>query len=232
MASLFTPAECVGCGAPLANTLKWVCVECQANMPITNFHLERENPMAQRLKEMNPAIENATAQYYYVTGGRWREVIHTMKYRKGWRLAYRVGYWYGVQLAMSPLYQDIDLVIGVPLHLRRLLTRRYNQSEKIAEGIADALATRFNRRAIKRVRNNPSQVSIFSNEQRWRNVQSLFEVRHRSDLEGLHILLVDDVFTTGATLSSCVEAILESVPTCRVSVATIAISRRNIEHVI
>ncbi len=231
MLSLFTPSECVGCGKVLVNRLDWICVECQSMMPLTGFHTDSDNPMAQRIRALNPMVVSATAQYYYINNGRWREVIHEIKYRKGWRTAQKLGYWYGSELAEEPLYRDVDLVIGVPLHPLRLLRRGYNQSEKIAEGMAKALGSHTKRGLLRRVRNNPSQVTTHSNAQRWENVHSLFEVRRPRELEGRHILLVDDVFTTGATLSSCIEAIQSRVPSCRISVATIAISRRNIDVV-
>ncbi len=183
--------------------------------------------MAIKLKSLNPAVVNATAQLIYYNMGHWREIIHEMKYRRSWRTAIKVGYWYGLDLAQSPLYQSIDMVIGIPLHPLRHLHRRYNQSEKIAKGIAQALGVEHNYSALRRIRNNPSQVSRHGGEQRWRNAESLFAVHDPKALENRDILLVDDVFTTGATMNSCIETILRSVPSCRVSVATIAIARRN-----
>ncbi len=203
-------------------------MECYAEFPHTNYHMEAENPMAQKLKSLHPSIENAAAYYFFINNGRWREVIHEMKYRSSWLTAVRMGEWYGSQLAQSPLYQDIDIVVGVPLHPSRILKRGYNQSELIALGIARSLGAEHNYKALSRVRNNPSQVSTHENAQRWLNVQSLFKLKEPQTFIGKHILLVDDVFTTGATISSCVEAILEVLPTCRLSVATIAVSRNNI----
>ncbi len=125
------------------------------------------------------------------------------------------------------MYQDIDLVIPIPLHPSRQLRRRYNQSEKIAAGIARALGAKTSNSALRRVRHNPSQVTRQRLE-RWDNVQNIFAVAHPEQLEGKRLLLVDDVFTTGATITSCIETIERSVKHCRISVATLAVSRKEI----
>ncbi|MFI3286256.1 MAG: phosphoribosyltransferase family protein [Rikenellaceae bacterium] len=226
--SLFHPAVCPGCGKKLPNRVDWICVECMAEMPRTHFHLNAENPVAQRVKDLNPAVINATSQFYYVPKGRWRAVIHQMKYHKSWFLALKLGYWYGCELRESPLFKEIDMVIAVPLHSKRLTQRRYNQSEIIAAGIANALGVKHLPHAMVRVRNNLSQVKTNSDLQRWNNVDDLFDVAKIKELNGQHLLIVDDVFTTGATLNSCIETLLSKVPSAKISVATIAVSRRHI----
>lgn len=225
--SLIYPPQCCGCDGEMSSHSDMLCVECLSSMPITNFHLDAKNPVAQRLKDLNPAIENATAQFYYVNDGRWRRVIHSMKYRGNWKVARRMGYWYGSELMESPLYGDVDLVVAVPLHPRRIFERGYNQSELIACGVAEAMGVKQCRGALHRARYNQSQVTQ-QKSQRWGNVKGIFVVRHPERLVGKHILLVDDVLTTGATITSCIEAILSSVPSCRISVATLAVSRKEI----
>ncbi len=226
--SLLFPAYCAGCNEKLSGSHEWICLRCQASMPSTYFHLDAENPMAAKLKSLCPSIENATAQFFYINKGHWRSVIHQIKYHNGWLLARKLGYWYGCELLESPIYQDIDVVVPVPLHPSRLLKRRYNQSEKIAEGVASALGIKVCRRAIVRQRNNPSQVTKLYSKQRWENVQGIFKVVRPEELEGKHLLLIDDVFTTGATIVSCIEEIQQKVSNCRISVATLAASRNEI----
>ncbi|MFI3323688.1 MAG: phosphoribosyltransferase family protein [Rikenellaceae bacterium] len=225
--ALLCPAQCIGCGTLLEGRAEWICIRCRAEIPLTYFHFDPENPMARKVKAICPSIENATAQFFYVNKGRWREVIHEIKYRRSWYTAFKIGYWYGFELQESDMFADVDLLMPVPLHRSRMLRRRYNQSEQIADGLAKALGLKVNRTALKRRSNNPSQVTR-TKQQRWRNVQGIFAVRHAEQLAGKHILLVDDVFTTGATIISCAETIKAAVPDCRISVATIAASRNEV----
>lgn len=139
-----------------------------------------------------------------------------------------LGRHYGAELKEGGLYDDIDAVVPVPLHYRKLMKRGYNQSTYIARGIARELNTRVDTRLLRRKRNNPSQAQTIHTE-RWDNVNDLFEVRRQAEyLRGKHILLVDDVFTTGATVISCIEALHRAMPDCRISVAALAVSRRGL----
>ncbi|MFR9503615.1 MAG: phosphoribosyltransferase family protein [Rikenellaceae bacterium] len=225
--ALLYPAHCVACGKLLEGRVEWICIPCRADIPLTHFHIDPANPMTSRLKDIFPQVESATAMFYYINKGKWRNVIHEMKYNNSWLSAVKMGIWYGSDLKESPIYQDIDVVIPVPLHFSRLLKRRYNQAEKIAEGISKAMGIKLCRHTLRRIRNNPSQVTQ-TKDQRWSNVQGLFAARNTKQLRGKHILLVDDVFTTGATISACIEALIKAIPDCRISVATLAVSRNEI----
>ena len=169
-----------------------------------------------------PIVE-ASSYLYFKTDDRWRKMVHRLKYGGEWRLGLTFGELYGAELRSSGLYDDIDLVVPVPLHIMKYLKRKYNQSEYIAEGIAKEFGVKVDRRALRRRRNNPSQTRQHASD-RWLNVDDLFAVRNPERLENKHILLVDDVLTTGATLSSCLYALRRDVPTCRVSIATLAVA--------
>ncbi len=227
LASLFYGARCAACGKEMDDTENFICLECRLKMPTTSFHNDYDNPMASRVRSLTPRVEGVAAFFYYINKGRWRDVIHSIKYHNMWYTARRLGRWYGSELADSKYFQDIDVVVPIPLHRARRLHRRYNQSEKIAEGIAQELGVKVLPNAVIRSRNNPSQVTRSSRE-RWSNVSDIFRVKDPSQLTGKHILIVDDVFTTGATITSCIDIIEQSVPDCRISVATLAVSRRHI----
>ena len=122
------------------------------------------------------------------------------------------------------LYDGVDVLVPVPLHWRKRLRRGYNQSEYLTEGMARSLGCRVDTRSVVRRVHNKSQ-ALSGREHRWENVQGIFGVRHPERLIGKHILLVDDVFTSGFTIASCAEEILRRVPECRLSVATLAVSR-------
>jgi len=134
-----------------------------------------------------------------------------------------MGAWYGGELAAGGLYAGVDVVVPVPLHLRKRLHRGYNQAEYIARGIAESLGVPVDVHSVRRHRHNPSQ-ALKEHRQRWENVRGIFSVRRPGRLCGKHILLVDDVLTTGATVTSCAEAILAAVPDVRISIA-----RHNLE---
>ena len=121
--------------------------------------------------------------------------------------------------------EELARLFPVPLHWRKRLRRGYNQAEYLAEGIARALRAEVDRHSVRRIRNNPAQ-ALHRHTERWDNVEGIFAVRRPERLAGHHLLLVDDVLTTGATLLSCAETILRAAPDCRLSVAVLAVPQR------
>jgi ComF family protein len=146
-----------------------------------------------------------------------------------WQIAYNLGVWYGAELKASTLYDDVDIIIPLPLHPIKSIMRGYNQSRYLAEGIAKMLGATVDSSAIRRTRNNPSQARLKRGE-RWESVDNLFRVTKPERLRGKHILIVDDVLTTGATLYNCMLAIHTALPDARISFATLAVTQR-ISHI-
>jgi len=203
-----------------------VCTRCRYTVPLTGFWMHRSNPVRERLADHIP-IEEASGFLYFAHGSGWRELIHRFKYDGAWRLARDMGIWYGHELVRSGLYDRTEVIVPVPLHPLKRLRRGYNQSEYIARGIGRVLGVPVDERSVRRSRNNPSQ-ALHAKRDRWANVDGIFAVRRPERLAGRHILLVDDVLTTGATLLSCAETILRACPGCRISVAVLAVSRREL----
>ena len=199
---------------------------CEVTAPLTNMWNQNPNPMQEALLGLLP-VEKASAMFWYVEGSKWRDMIHRIKYNNRWRIAYEMGRWYGSMLKQSGLYDDIDAVVPVPLHPLRQMKRGYNQSAYIAEGMAREMGVEFINSAVVRRRYNRSQTTR-SQSQRWSNVEGIFSVRRKKRLSGKHILLVDDVFTTGATIISLGSTILKSVEDVRLSVAVLAASRHSL----
>ncbi|MCD8071750.1 MAG: ComF family protein [Alistipes sp.] len=223
LARLFFPPLCAGCGKGLSQGAGFMCPACRLDIPLTYFWEMGENPVKEKFAG-HLIVENACAFFHYVHGSRYRELIHSFKYGGNWKAARDAGLWFGSSLGESGLYSDIDLVVPVPLHRRKLLKRGYNQAQYIAEGIASALGKECCTRNLVRRRHGKSQTRVEGSE-RWDNVREAFRVRRPERLKGSHILLVDDVLTTGATLAACGEAILTSVPGVRLSIAALATAK-------
>ncbi len=223
---IILPRSCPICGGRLPRGEAVVCSLCEATAPLTHLWLSEDNPLRDRFAGLLP-ISRATAFFWYVEGSAWREAIHRFKYGNMWRTAYDLGRWYGACLKDSGLYDDVDVVIPVPLHWRRRLSRGYNQSEYLADGIARELGVKVDRQCVVRHRYNDSQTSR-SRDDRWENVEGIFRVSHPERLRGKHILLVDDVLTTGATIISLGETILHSGDDVRLSVAVLATPRHTV----
>lgn len=218
--ALFFPPLCPVCGERMERGEQCVCTLCRAAAPLTGFWTERDNPVVRKFWGQLP-VEQASAFLFYTRGSRWRRLIHDFKYHGMWRRAYEMGCWYGRCLRESGLYDDIDTVVPLPLHTLRLCRRGYNQSELIARGIAEQLDAALDTRSVRRRRNTSSQARTPKYD-RGRNVAGAFSVRRPERLAGRHLLLVDDVLTTGHTMTACAEAILGAAPGCRISIAALA----------
>lgn len=221
------PPVCPVCGRTLPEGAHTICNQCRIEAPLTGFQTQFDNPVVRKFWGTVPVV-NASSFIFFVHGSGFRDLIHDFKYAGHWKTAQEMGRWYGSELARSGLYDDIDIIIPIPLHLRRRLKRGYNQSEYIARGISKATGIGIDTRSVCRTRHNPSQTHQNVRE-RWENVKGIFSVRHPERLRGKHILLVDDVLTTGSTLISCSDTILRAVPDVRISIATLAVSRSHIE---
>lgn len=224
---IILPAVCPICGGRLPRGEAVVCSLCEATAPLTHLWLDVENPLRERLAGLMP-IERAAAFIWYVEGSPWREAIHRFKYGNMWRTAYNLGRWYGACLKQSGLYDDVDVVVPVPLHWRRRLSRGYNQSEYLADGIARELGVKVDNQCVVRRHYNKSQASQPHHAERWDNVEGIFRVSSPDRLRGKHLLLVDDVLTTGATVISLGTTILSETENVRLSVAVLATPRQTL----
>lgn len=222
--SLLFPSECMACGCSVTREMSGLCPKCRYEIPLTYYWRDEDNILRKRLNGVTPIV-HASAFLFYRDGGVWRKLIHRFKYSGEWQLAYNMGLYYGAELKASGLYDDVDVVVPVPLHAFKTMRRGYNQSTYLAEGIAKSLGVEVDRGSLRRSRNNPTQTRQTTAD-RWKNVDGLFRVRRPNRLKNKHILLVDDVLTTGATILACAAAIYAVLPEVRVSVAALAAARR------
>ena len=229
VASLFLPRTCLACGRVLLENEGCVCLACRYNMPLTNFAKRKDNPIKLLFENVLP-VESAAAMFWFVGGTEWQRIIHNFKYHGRWFFAQKMGEWLGEELLDSGNFDNIDLIVPIPLHYRRRLRRGYNQSEQLALGVGRKMGVECDFRSVRRRHYNDSQTSK-SRSERWDNVEEIFDVRRAERLRGKHILLLDDVLTTGATMASCASAIVKACEgDVRISIASLSVSRRIIEE--
>jgi ComF family protein len=196
-----------------------ICTECYVVIPRTNYHLEDENPVA-RLFWGRCMIDKAAAFSFYNKGSRIRSLIHNLKYKGIKEIGYELGRIYGLSLKSSGFTANIDLIIPVPLHPSKKRIRGFNQSDSISSGIADATGLPVDASSLARTVVSATQTKR-SRYERWTNVEGIFHVTDPEIIRGRHILLVDDVITTGSTIESCVYELLK-VEGVKVSVVALA----------
>jgi ComF family protein len=217
--SLFYPDLCLACQSNMPVKEDILCVKCQLKLPKTKFHLQKENAFTERFWGRLP-LHAAASLYRFTKGGHVQHLIHQLKYKGKKDVGLKLGQHYGEQLKTTPLFQDIDLIIPVPLHPKKKHKRGYNQSSLIARGLSEAMEIPWADKGLVRTAFTDTQTQK-SRIERLENVQSAFAVPEASMLHGKHILLVDDVITTGATLEICALKIL-ALSNTKVSMVTLA----------
>ncbi|OWK71238.1 ComF family protein [Pedobacter sp. AJM] len=217
--SLLFPNLCNACGTSLFHNEQLICTKCLYDLPFTDYHVYQENRVMKQLWGRVP-IHAAMALLYFRKGAKVQRLIHHLKYNKKTDVGILLGNMIGERLNLSSSYADIDYIVPVPLHQRKLRSRGYNQSHFIAAGIAQAMNIPLNEQILVRVVSTESQTrkNRFS---RYENMKAVFKVAEQEPIRGKHILLVDDVITTGATLESCANALIHK-GALKISIAAIA----------
>ena len=219
LAELFFPTLCITCGDRLISQEKFLCMNCWHDLPVTNFHLNSENKVAQ-LFWGRVQIENATSFFSYKKGSKYQQLIHFIKYKGLKELGLETGRKFGFDLLDSEGFNTIDFIVPVPLHPRKQKKRGFNQSYWIAKGVAESLQKPVSNENLFRQVHTSTQTRK-NRFERWQNVESIFSVNRPGEFQGKHILLIDDVITTGSTLEACAFQILKMENT-KVSIATLA----------
>ena len=218
---LLFPEVCVACTQDLPSSGSCFCLKCRIALAPSDMHLSRENEFTDRFWGRLP-IYSGAALYYFTRKSPIQRALHQLKYHNKPDIGIQIGREFGKRLKQSDHFRTIDLIVPVPLHPRKERLRGYNQSAMFAQGLSETMEIPWSGSALVRNRFTESQTRKKRIE-RFQNVEEGFSVRKPALIEGRHLLLVDDVLTTGATLEICAQQLLR-VPGTRLSMATIAIA--------
>lgn len=216
------PRICPVCNNVLLSHEKHICTKCCIDIPITRYHMQEFNAMEQLFAGKTP-IEKAVGYFFYEKGNPYSNILHNIKYRNNPQLGQYVAKLFAQELLSRDIFRDIDCIIPVPLHHRKKIQRGYNQSEYIAKGFSEVFDIPVHNNIIIAHKSHESQTNKGIYE-RWLNTQNIFSAQDTQVLENKHVLIVDDVVTTGATLLSAALTIA-SVPNIKISLATLGVAR-------
>ncbi len=205
----------------LADNELVLCTSCRHHLPVTNFHFENSESV-KKVVYGRAKLENATALLHFSKKGIVQELMHNLKYRGHEEIGKFFGTWLGGELKTLDAYKNIDVVVPVPLYKKKLRKRGYNQVDKFGREIAKALHAEFNDTVLVKLKSTKTQV-FKERLLRFNDEEAIFEISENQSLKGKHILLVDDIITTGATVEACT-SVLNKIHGLKISLATMAIA--------
>ena len=220
IADFLFPRQCIMCGNRLSAQEQFLCSSCIMHLPYTHAHTVENNPIEKKFWTRFH-IEKAVSMFHH-DGEKTRNIIYHIKYYGHPQLATHMASVYAEELKQAGFFDRMDLIVPLPLHWLRQMERGYNQSHYIAQGIQQVTHLPVLKNVVKRVKNNSSQTHLDA-QQRIKNVEGIFQLKHPELIAGKHVLLVDDVTTTGATLSSCAQE-LAKAPDVSISILTLAVA--------
>ncbi len=217
--ALIYPRNCVSCANLLYKHEAQLCNYCIHNLPKTNFHKTLKNPV-EALFYGRQAIAFASSYYLFEKSSGVQKILHHIKYKHNHELASDIGALYGNELKDNELIASAHFIVPVPLHDKKLKIRGFNQSEEFAKGLSLSMKMPINTTIL--IRKEFTETQTKKNKyQRWENVEDAFELKNPELFERKHIIVVDDVITTGATIEACVE-LLKNIEGIKISVLSIA----------
>jgi len=216
---LFFPHNCIGCGTDVLNNEDFLCAQCFTQLPETNFLSKPGNPV-ERIFYGRLPVEHAGSAFYFNKDSLLQNLIIQFKYRSNQTAAIYLGKILGNLLCGATRFNNIDIIVPLPLNKKKEFKRGYNQASLLATGVAQILNKPLVEHAVERIQFTETQTHK-NRITRWQTMEGVFKVADESLLKNKHILLIDDIVTTGATLESCGAAILE-VENTKLSICTLA----------
>jgi ComF family protein len=220
-AGLFYPDICYACGSDLSGKNQLLCLRCLHQLPYTNFEKLHGNPV-EKIFWGRLTVQNVASLLYFTKGSALEKLLYQLKYRGKKEVGHYCGRLMGQALRNSDLYKGIDAIIPLPLFRKKEHQRGFNQSRLLCEGMSEILQIPTTVNVIERIEATETQTRK-NRVERWLNMEHRFKLLDESWLMNKHVLLVDDVITTGATLESCGQEIL-NVRSARLSIFTLAYS--------
>lgn len=219
--NLFFPKSCAGCYTILLSDEKVICTQCRHEIPLTNQHLIVDNEIMQKFYGRIP-LEFGAALLYFHKKGIVQEMIHLLKYKGHEEISELVGNWYGAILKEVELMKEVDFIIPVPLHKKRLKERGYNQVEGFGKSLSAILDIPYDDQLLFRKLHTKTQTKkdLLG---RADVIATVFDVAASQEHQNKHFLLIDDVITTGSTLEACSKALLK-IPGAKISVVCMAMA--------
>ena len=217
--NLLFPEICYGCKVELVNNESFICVDCLHNIPLTGFHNSQNNTLLDLLQDFKSIVAVASL-FYFHKGSVVQTLIHNLKYKQHQKIGTFLGCWLGEELKHVNQFKSVDVVLPVPIHKRRETQRGYNQVNTFGRALSEQLQANFITNILLKTKHVKSQ-AFQDKETRQLNMEGVFKLNNPKQLESLHVLLVDDVITTGATIITIVK-LLETVPNIKISVAVMA----------
>jgi ComF family protein len=219
--NIFFPKVCYGCSHLLTDNEAYICTQCRHDLPVTNYHLNADTSI-EKIFYGRAKLVNATALLHFEKKGIVQQLLHNLKYKGHEDIGMFLGQWLGHELASLENYQDIDIIIPVPLHKKKQRKRGYNQVANFGIELAKALNAHYLDNVLIKISNTKTQV-FKKRIARWNDENEIFTIDNNQLIEGKHVLLVDDIITTGATIEACVN-VLNKAKNVKISVAAMAIA--------
>jgi len=216
---LFYPPACEGCGTLLSERSRLLCLKCFQALPRTDFFKGQYNPVEQHFWGRLP-IEKATAFLHFRKQGITQKLLHLLKYEQRADVGFNLGKWCAIELDQKGFFEGIELILPVPIHPKKAKKRGYNQSRKLAAGLAAQLKIEVAENHLIKASPTVSQTTK-SRSARYQNVSDSFALRQANELTRKHLLLLDDVITTGSTLEACGRLLLDQTD-CQLSILSLA----------
>ncbi|HCQ14521.1 ComF family protein [Flavobacterium sp.] len=220
--NLFFPKSCAGCNSFLLSNEYVTCTECRHEIALTNHHKFKNNEAFSKFYGRIP-VEFAAAFFYFHKKGIAQEMIHKLKYKGHQEIGTAIGFWYAEELKKCIEISDVDFIIPVPLHVKRLKERGYNQVTTFGESLSESLNLKYNDKILVR--------NIYSKTQTTKSilgrstvVENIFGVQFDENHHNKHFLLIDDVITTGSTLEACSRELLK-IPGAKISIVCMAMTQ-------
>lgn len=219
--NLFFPKVCAGCKSFIGTNEYVICTNCRHELPLTNHHLNYNNEAFKKFYGRIP-VEGVSAFLYFNKKGMVQELIHNLKYKGHEEIGTFLGEWYASDLKNSDLIKNVDVIIPVPLHKKRLKERGYNQITNFGMALSESFGIPLKATVLKR--------KVYSKTQSKKNllgrmddIETVFDVDFKEEDSNKHYLLIDDVITTGATLEACSKALLK-IPGAKISIVCMAMA--------